>query len=132
MAYLTYSEYTEAVKSPMSEADFDVFEAMAEEVVDAYTFDAVERYGLMSSDIYAKRIKKAVAYETDTIADTDGATVTEREIASRSVTVGETSESVTYVTNGQGDVTTLVNGIMLSPVARTLLTKVRAMGRIVR
>ncbi len=132
MAYLTYSEYTEAVKSPMSEADFDVFEAMAEEVVDAYTFDAVERYGLMSSDIYAKRIKKAVAYETDTIADTDGATVTEREIASRSVTVGETSESVTYVTNGQGDVTTLVNGIMLSPVARALLTKVRAMGRIVR
>lgn len=132
MAYLTYSEYTEAVKSPMSEADFDVYEAIAEEVVDAYTFDAVERYGLMSSEIYAKRVKKAVAYETDVIADTDGATVTERDIASRSVTVGETSESVTYVTNGQCEVTTLVNGFKLSSVARTLLTKIRAMGRVVR
>lgn len=131
MAYLTYEEYSAYKATPMSEDEFNVCEPIAEEIINAYVFDAIERHNLMASEYYAEKIKRAVALEADVVKDTDGATSVERDIASHSVTVGETSESITYANDNQ-PVTMYVNGIKLAPLARTLLVKARALGRAVR
>ena len=147
MAYLSYEEYKELSLVPtekrLSESLFEAFEIYAEVVINSFTFDAIEKYKLLIDDYYAPKVKKAVAYQIDYMNDEDSnsdsslSTFTkegEKVISSHSVTVGETSESISYDngavnSNGNSLENRASGGLKVSPIAVPILAKVRALGR---
>lgn len=147
MAYLSYEEYKELSLVPaekrLSESLFEAFEIYAEVVINSFTFDVIEKYKLLNDDYYAPKVKKAVAYQIDYMNDEDNnldsslSTFTkegEKVISSHSVTVGETSESISYDnsalnSNGNSIENRASGGLKVSPLAVPILAKVRALGR---
>ena len=147
MAYLSFEEYKEFSLLPaekrLSESLFEAFEIYAEVVVNSFTFDAIEKYNLLNDEYYAPKVKKAVAYQIDYMNDEDNNSDSslssftkegEKVISSHSVTVGETSESISYDnsavnSNGNSIENRASGGLKVSPLAVPILAKVRALGR---
>lgn len=148
MAYLSFEEYKKlsletSDDKKLSENLFEAFEIYAEVVVNSFTFDAIEKYNLLNDEYYAPKIKRAVAYQIDYMNDDESSSDSsltsftkegEKVISSHSVTVGETSESVSYDnsainTNGNSIENRASGGLKVSPLAVPLLAKVRALGR---
>ena len=136
MAYLTYEEYRAmSPQSKVSEDDFEILSSISEDVIDAFVFSAISRYGLIDDERYWNAIRKAIARQVDYIHACGGveAYVDEAgkgELASESVTVGNTSESRSYVQGTGGMKAAMAgSGLRLSPLAVPLLKPIQAIGR---
>lgn len=135
MAYLSYTEYTALTRAsnPVEKTDFDAYEEAAEVVIDSYVFDAIQRFDLLENDRYTSKIKKAVTLQVDYIRATcetaEEYAASDKEEASHSVSVGETSESVTYIHDGKDSANKASGGSKVAPLAVALLTKIKAIGR---
>lgn len=136
MAYLTFEEYRKlSPQSKVSEADFEVLSSIAEDVIDAFTFHAIPRYGLIDDEAYRDDIEKAVVRQVDFIVACGGAEsyvamAGVGETASESVTVGNTSESRSYVQGTGGLKATMTEeGLRLAPLAVIPLRRIQAIGR---
>ena len=134
--YLTYEEYKEISPKATSvqEDDFSAISSIASDVVDSYTFSAISRYGLMSDDFFADKIRRAVAATVDFVVTIGGleaymqsAIKDGRSKISYSVSVGNTSESASFGDGYEPGVTD--EGFRLPPSAVFLLKKVQAIGR---
>lgn len=136
MAYLTYEEYTSLSlkKEKVSEDLFIAYEVYAEGIIDSFTFDVIAREDLMNEEYYSDKIKKAMAYQIDYMTSTtDDASVYAEEsgkkVSSESVSVGETSESVSYSYDSGVENNRTAGGIKVAPLAVPFLNKVKAIGR---
>ena len=136
MAYLTYEEYTalSLKKEQVSEDLFLAYEVYAEGIIDSYTFDVISREFLMNEDFYSEKIKKAMAYQIDymTSATDEASTYAEeagKKVSSESISVGETSEKVSYSYDSSVESNKAAGGIKVAPLAVPFLGKVRALGR---
>lgn len=138
MDYLTFEEYMEL--SPMSaltEDEFATISSIACEIIDSYTFNAIEDYRLMDDDRFAERIRKAVARQIDFIQAKGGiesylGTLETRPVDSFSVTVGNTSESKTYGSSSTASEGVTREGFIVSPLACAYLKRIQAIGRQIR
>lgn len=136
MAYLTYEEYTalSLKKEKVSEDLFLAYEVYAEGIIDSYTFDAISKESLMDEDFYNEKIKKAMAYQIDymTSATDEAFTYAQdagKRVSSESISVGETSENVSYSYDSSVESNRAAGGIKVAPLAVPFLGKVRALGR---
>lgn len=136
MAYLTYGEYTalSLKKEKVSEDLFLAYEVYAEGIIDSYTFDVISRENLMDEDFYSEKIRKAMAYQIDymTSATDEASTYAEdagKKVSSESISVGETSENVSYSYDSSVESNKAAGGIKVAPLAVPFLSKVRALGR---
>lgn len=135
--YLSYEEYEAMGLSALEEAEFTALSTYACRVVDAVTFHAIDRYGLMDDPNLAPLVKDAVAFQVDFISRLgedralgvdagDGASV-----SGESETIGNCSRSVSY-SSGQsadGSAKTYVGTMQVSPLAVDILAPIRAIGR---
>lgn len=130
--YLEYEEYKAMAGNTISEEDYPGYEDMAEAIVDAYTFGVLKKNDKALST-YGYKVKQAMVYQLALMGsykslDAYSADNAE-DVQARSVTVGGTSESVTYKSSGYSG--NNVNGMRLAPLAKVLLAPVRACGRII-
>lgn len=139
MAYLTYEEYSKLslAKEKVEEDVFEAYETYAEAVVDSYTFDVIGRKSLMEDDYYSEKVKKAVAYQIDYMASvtedaSEYAQKTEKKVSSQSLSVGETSETISYSYDNSDNGNRTAGGVKVAPLAVALLGKVKALGRSLR
>ena len=97
-------------------------------MVDRLTFGVIEQRSVMSIPTLAERAKRAVAVEARAIATRGGLEACAKiaEVSSKSVNVGGISESVVYSTPSGED---FIDGIPVSKVAVSLLSKITALGR---
>lgn len=136
MAYLTYEEYKKlSLKKEVVTKDlFTAYEVYAEGVIDSYTFDVIGRESLMDDDYYSDKVKKAMAYQVDymTTATDDASTFAEsaeKKVSSESISVGETSENVSYSYDNSNNGNKATGGIKVAPLAVSVLSKIKALGR---
>ena len=132
MPYITYAQYQAYGLTEVPQAQFDGMASRAGDVIDAYTFRAAARFGLMDDEMYAGRIRKAAAYQVEHIQLSGGLSAWARDIGRLSVqseTIGNYSYSKTYGTSGED---ARVNGLSLAPMAVSLLADIVAIGRRVR
>lgn len=136
MAYLTYDEYTalSLKKEQVSDDLFTAYEVYAEGVIDSYTFDVISKESLMDEDFYSEKIKKAMAYQIDYMTSaTDDASMyaqdAGKKVSSESISVGETSENVSYSYDSSVESNKAAGEIKVAPLAVPFLGKVRALGR---
>lgn len=132
--YLSYDEYVEIMKNPsVGQDSFDNYLVYAEAVVDAFTFSVIGKKNLMTVPYYKDMIKKATAFQIEYMAKADSIDSymdeSGKKVASRSVTIGGTSESVTYANNDAEAMTS--GGMKVAPVAAFALAPVKALGRMV-
>lgn len=130
--YLEYDEYKAMTGATISEADYPVYEDMAETIVDAYTFSVLKRNGNALS-VYGEKVKRAMVYQLSLMGSYKSLEAYSADnaegVQSRSVTVGGTSESVTYKANGNDS--SNVYGMKIAPLAKAVLAPVRACGRVI-
>ena len=135
--YLSYEEYKAYGLDDMEEGEFNALSTYASRIIDAYTFNAIERYDLMNDPYYASKVKDAVAYQVyfmgkigqdnalGTGAGEGAAKVGESE------TIGSYSHSITYG-SGSGKSASrqvFVGTMQVAPLAVSTLAPVQAMGR---
>ena len=132
--YLTYDEYLAKSKNPkVTEVSFEMYEPYAEAVINAYSFGIIDRENLIADNIHAKTIKLATALQIDFMATggIDGYIgESGKDISSRSVSVGGTSESVSYGSSGSSKGNKATGGMEVHPFAVSLLPPIIAMGRV--
>ena len=127
--YLTHEELMSL--DPTLKVTAEEWTAMSLQIdalVDRLTFGVIEQRSVMSIPTLAERVKRAVAVEARAIA-TRGvleACAKMAEVSSKSVNVGGISESVVYSTPSGED---FIDGIPVSKVAVSLLSKITALGR---
>lgn len=137
MAYLTYEDYKKLAfdkNNLLDEDTFDSYEIYAEAVVDGFTFDVISKESWMLNDTYySSKIKNAVCRQIEFMSNEESS-ISEYEkkegsnVSSYSVSVGGTSESVSY--NSTSDFSNFsVGGVKIAPLAVSLLSKLRAKGR---
>lgn len=135
--YLSYEEYQEKGLCGLEEGEFDALSTYASRVVDAYTFRAIHRYGLMDDPRYAAMVKDAVAFQVDFMSRLgedralgvdagEGAAA-----ASESETIGNYTRSVSHGSGARmdGSAKAYVGTMQVSPLAVDVLAPIRAMGR---
>ena len=127
--YLSYEELK--VLDPSIKVTAEEWTAMSLQIdamVDRLTFDVIGQRSVMSIPTLAERVKRAVAVEARAIAARGGleACAKMAEVSSKSVNVGGISESVVYSTPSGED---FIDGIPVSKVAVSLLSKITALGR---
>lgn len=135
--YLSYEEYEAKGLSAMDEAEFTALSTYACRVVDAVTFHAIDRYGLMDDPNLAPLVKDAVAFQVDFISRLgeeralgvdagEGAAA-----ASESETIGNYTRSVSHGSGARmdGSAKAYVGTMQVSPLAVDVLAPIRAMGR---
>ena len=127
--YLTYEELMSL--DPTLKVTAEEYTAMSLQIdalVDRLTFGVIEQGSVMSIPTLAERVKRAVAVEARAIATMGGleACAKMAEVSSKSVNVGGISESVVYSTPSGED---FIDGIPVSKVAVSLLSKITALGR---
>ena len=127
--YLTHEELMSL--DPTLKVTAEEWTAMSLQIdalVDRLTFGVIEQGSVMSIPTLAERVKRAVAVEARAIATRGGleACAKMAEGSSKSVNVGGISESVVY-SNSSGE--DFIDGIPVSKVAVSLLSKITALGR---
>ena len=127
--YLTHEELMSL--DPTLKVTAEEWTAMSLQIdalVDRLTFGVIEQGSVMSIPTLAERVKRAVAVEARAIATRGGleACAKRAEVSSKSVNVGGISESVVYSTPSGED---FIDGIPVSKVAVSLLSKITALGR---
>ena len=127
--YLTHEELMSL--DPTLKVTAEEWTAMSLQIdalVDRLTFGVIEQGSVMSIPTLAERVKRAVAVEARAIAPRGGleACTKMAEVSSKSVNVGGISESVVYSTPSGED---FIDGIPVSKVAVSLLSKITALGR---
>lgn len=127
--YLTHKELMSL--DPTLKVTAEEWTAMSLQIdalVDRLTFGVIEQRSVMSIPTLAERVKRAVAVEARAIATRGGleACAKMAEVSSRTVNVGGISESVSYSTPSADD---FIDGIPVSKVAVSLLSKITALGR---
>ena len=127
--YLTHEELMSL--DPTLKVTAEEWTAMSLQIdalVDRLTFGVIEQGSVMSIPTLAERVKRAVAVEARAIATRGGleACAKMAEVSSKSVNVGGMSESVVYSTPSGED---FIDGIPVSKVAVSLLSKITALGR---
>ena len=127
--YLTHEELMSL--DPTLKVTAEEWTAMSLQIdalVDRLTFGVIEQGSVMSIPTLAERVKRAVAVEARAIATRGGleAGAKMAEVSSKSVNVGGISESVVYSTPSGED---FIDGIPVSKVAVSLLSKITALGR---
>ena len=127
--YLTHEELMSL--DPTLKVTAEEWTAMSLQIdalVDRLTFGVIEQGSVMSIPTLAERVKRAVAVEARAIATRGGleAGAKMSEVSSKSVNVGGISESVVYSTPSGED---FIDGIPVSKVAVSLLSKITALGR---
>lgn len=128
--YLSYEELnamdpTIGIKAE----DWTAYALQIDSMVDRLTFGVIPERGVMLIPTLAESVKRAVAVEARAITVRGGldACAKASQMASRTVNVGGISESVSYSTPSSGD--EWMDGIPVSKVAVSLLSKVIALGR---
>lgn len=136
MAYLTYEEYSKfsLAKEPVEESLFEAYETYAEAVIDSFTFYAIEKNSLLEDDYYSEKIKKAVAYQIDYMSNISESVLeyaqeAGKKVSSQSLSVGETSENISYSYDNSDNGNRTAGGMKVAPLAVALLGKVKALGR---
>lgn len=127
--YLTHEELMSL--DPTLKVTAEEWTAMSLQIdalVDRLTFGVIEQRSVMSIPTLAERVKRAVAVEARAIVMRGGleACAKMAEVSSKSVNVGGISESVSYSTPS-GD--NFIDGLPVSKVAVSLLSKITALGR---
>ena len=127
--YLTHEELMSL--DPTLKVTAEEWTAMSLQIdalVDRLTFGVIEQGSVMSIPTLAERVKRAVAVEARAIATRGGSEACAKmaEVSSKSVNVGGISESVVYSTPSGED---FIDGIPVSKVAVSLLSKITALGR---
>ena len=128
--YLTHEELMSL--DPTLKVTAEEWTAMSLQIdalVDRLTFGVIEQRSVMSIPTLAERVKRAVAVEARAIMTRGGldACVKAAKVSSRTVNVGGISESVSYQSDSSGE--DWIDGIPVSKVAVSLLSKITALGR---
>ena len=128
--YLSYEELK--VLDPSIKVTAEEWTAMSLQIdamVDRLTFDVIGQRSVMSIPTLADKVKRAVAVEARTIVTRGGldACAKAEKGVSKSVNVGGISESVSYQSDSSGE--DWIDGIPVSKVAVSLLSKITALGR---
>lgn len=137
--YLSYEEYVAYGLNDMGESEFNALSTYVSRLIDAYTFQAIPRYDLMSDEYYASMVRDAMAFQMDfmsrigkdeALGTGEGAGARK---ASESETIGNYSHSVSYgsdTSSKEGvSVQTYVGTMQLASLTVTTLAPIRAMGR---
>lgn len=136
-SYLSYEEYKAYGLDSMEEGEFNALSTYASRIIDAYTFNAIERYDLMNQPYYASKVKDAMAYQIafmgkigeDNALGTGAGEGAAK--ASESETIGSYSHSVTYG-SGSGKSASrqiFVGTMQVAPLAVSTLASIQALGR---
>lgn len=98
-------------------------------MVDRMTFGVIEKGNVMSIPTLADSVKRAVAVEARAIYTRGGLEQCMKmaDVSSKSVNVGGISESVSYVSDSSK--TEWIDGLPVSKIALSVLSKVIALGR---
>ena len=140
MSYLSYEEYKPYGLNDMGESEFNALSTYVSRLIDAYTFQAIPKYGLMEDEYYSRMVKDAMALQLDfmSLIGKDEALGTGEgagaQKAGESETIGNYSHSISYGSGGgtskKGQsVQTYVGTIQLASLAVTTLAPIRAIGR---
>lgn len=129
--YLTLADYKEAFPNhKVSDDDFIAFESVAESAIDSATFSVLKKDSSVLA-FYADTVRKAVGLQLEfmgSFASLDSyCAEAGKAMASHSVTVGGTSESVTY--KDSSVLSFCDGGLKISPLVVSMLAPIRAMGR---
>lgn len=135
--YLSYEEYAGYGLDAIEEADFTAFAIYASRLIDAYTFNAVQRFSLLEDEYYAGLIKDAVAFQIDFmhrigLEKALGVDATAgKELAGESETIGNYSISRTFSSDESqgGSKRYFVGTAQIASLAVTILAPVQALGR---
>ena len=135
--YLSYEEYESYGLHSIDEGEFKALSIYASRLIDAYTFFAIRKYGLMDSPAYAGDIKDAMAFQIDfmsliglekAIGADEGAGA---PVSSESETIGNYSHSRSYGSGDSQDGSrqVFVGTMQVSPLAVSALAPIQALGR---
>ena len=128
--YLTYDELLAIDPSIQITADeWPSYALQIDALVDRLAFGVIPERGVMAIPTLADKVKRAVAVEARTIVTRGGldACAKAEKVVSKSVNVGGISESVSYQSDSSGE--DWIDGIPVSKVAVSLLSKITALGR---
>ena len=128
--YLTYEELKTLDPSiKVTAEEWTAMSLQIDAMVDRLTFDVIGQRSVMSIPTLAEKVKRAVAVEARTIVTRGGldACAKASQLSSRTVNVGGISESVSYQSDSSGE--DWIDGIPVSKVAVSLLSKITALGR---
>lgn len=128
--YLTFEELKTLDPSiKVTAEEWTAMSLQIDAMVDRLTFDVIGQRGVMSIPTLAEKVKRAVAVEARAIVTRGGldACAKAEKVVSKSVNVGGISESVSYQSDSSGE--DWMDGIPVSKVAVSLLSKVIALGR---
>lgn len=132
MSYVTYIQYQSYGLTEVPESQFDGMANRASDIIDAYTFRAAARFGLMDDEMYSERIRKATAYQVEHIQLSGGLNAWARDVgrlSGKSETIGNYSYSKSYDSSAADGAGAHVNGLSLSPMVVSLISDVVALGR---
>ena len=128
--YLTFEELKTLDPSiKVTAEEWTAMSLQIDAMVDRLTFDVIGQRGVMSIPTLAEKVKRAVAVEARAIVTRGGfdACAKAEKVASKSVNIGGISESVSYVSDSSSE--DWMDGIPVSKVAVSLLSKIIALGR---
>ena len=128
--YLTYEELKSLDPSlKVTAEEWAAMSLQIDAMVDRLTFGVIGQRSVMSIPTLAEKVKRAVAVEARTIVTRGGldAGAKAAKVSSRTVNVGGISESVSYQSDSSGE--DWIDGIPVSKVAVSLLSKITALGR---
>ena len=138
-SYLSYEEYKAYGLDAMEEGEFNALSTFASRIIDAYTFNAIERYDLMNQPYYASKVKDAMAYQIffmGKIGEDNALGTGAGEGAAKvgeSETIGSYSHSISYGSDsGSGKSASrqvFVGTMQVAPLAVSTLAPVQALGR---
>ena len=128
--YLTFEELKSLDPSlKVTAEEWAAMSLQIDAMVDRLTFGVIEQRSVMSIPTLAERVKRAVAVEARAIMTRGGldACAKAEKVVSKSVNVGGISESVSYQSDSSGE--DWIDGIPVSKVAVSLLSRIIALGR---
>jgi hypothetical protein len=126
MAYIDKAFYDSMSSTAITTEEFASMAERASDIIDAITFRAVERFGLVEGDSAYTRVKKAVVYQMEFIQRTFGsldAWENDAESSEGSETIGNYSYSRSSAGKQRA------NGLAVSPHLFGVLNPVIALGR---
>lgn len=129
--YLTLADYKEAFPNhKVADDDFIAYESVAESAIDSATFSVLRKDSEVF-ECFSFRLKKIMGLQLEfmgSFASLDSyCAEAGKAMASHSVTVGGTSESVTY--KDSSVLSFCDGGLKISPLVVSMLAPIRAMGR---
>lgn len=126
MAYIDKAFYDNLSSTEITTEEFTPMAERASDIIDALTFDAVDRFDLAEGDALYTRFKKATMYQCEFIQRTYGSL----DAWENDGAEGEGSENIgnySYSKKASNRVT--VNGLAVSPHAKAMLAPVIAISR---